>query len=181
MKTIIVCGSMHSGTSLVTGSLRCLGIYMGDCYTNKHEDKLFSTNCWTTELLTYVSLRNAEYSVWGWKYPAMRNWFAGLFPYLRNPVFIYCYRSHTERAKLKPEKYDNRHMFCEHLEEGAYWGKFFREHQDAKLQVIEFNLSPDELLETLTKFLQLTPTAEQLKNYYEFHNKDRGYHALCQS
>ena len=120
---------------------------------------------------------NLRYEIWGWKFPFMRNWFEQAYPALRNPVFIYCIRDSLERAKTKPEKYDNIYLHNELVEESAFWESFFLLNKIEPL-IIEFGIDKDTLFNKLCKFLVVVPTKEQVQRYGIFNNSVKGYSLL---
>ena len=170
---IVVCGAMHSGTSLVAGSLKCLGVYMGEANNNRHEDTCFAKDAFNLDLLKIVGEREQQFDIWGFKWPYARNWFKELYPHLNKPHFIYCYRSLSLKVKRRPERY----VITEHLEEGAFWGKFFKEHNDPLL-VVDFDSEPERLVKDLVEFLGLQPSPEQIAAALAFNNKELGYSVL---
>ena len=172
---IVVAGPIHSGTSIVAGTLRHLGVFMGNTFRDKgtHEDVLFATREYKAELIAYVQQRNKDHKVWGFKWPIMREWFNAIEPFLREPKYIYCHRELIP----KMEKYglDN---FVESLAEASYWA--------AKLigkdvLVIGFDMPQEERINAIVTHLGLTPTQEQLDSALSFYNKERGYHAVCEN
>ena len=127
---------------------------MGSHPNTSHEDLDFAYPFFRQSMLEAVAERNKSYSVWGWKFPFMRNWFDKVFPYLVNPCFIYCQRSHSERALLKPEKYDFASIKEDYREETIYWTKFFLEHNEVPLLIIDFNMKDAEIMQLLQEFIQ---------------------------
>lgn len=110
-------------------------------------------------MLEALKQRNSSYSIWGWKFPFMRNWFDFIFPHLINPCFIYCKRNHTEKALLKPEKYDYAGIEEDYYAETAYWHLFFLEHPEVPVLFIDFNLTDTEVSCLLQEFIKQTSSA----------------------
>jgi len=177
-KTIIVCGATNTGTSLIAGTLQILGVPMGASKTDYcFEDLRFAKPFFDKSMLVAVQDNNNNYKVWGWKFPFMRNWFEQVYPALQNPMFIYCIRDSIERAKQKPEKYNNPTMFNELAEESAFWESFFFFNK-LKPLVIEFGMDKGVLFNKLCSFLSIEPTKEQLELYSQFNNPNKGYSLL---
>jgi hypothetical protein len=163
-KTIIVCGATHTGTSLIAGTLHLLNIPMGKLHSTEvcYEDRAFALPFFHESMLIAIEARNSEHNVWGFKFPFMRNWFLQVFPYLRNPCFIFCTRDSLERARLKPEKYDNFLMHIDLCEEQAFWERFFFQNPSLPRLVVPFGQKKELLLTKLCSFLSLEPSEEAL-------------------
>ena len=67
--TVVVMGPPRSGTSMVSGILRLLGIYMGNCNTANNEDPRFNKKRGTESIRALIAQNNATYPVWGGKNP----------------------------------------------------------------------------------------------------------------
>lgn len=86
-KTYIVLGVARSGTSMIAGCLRELGIFMGEIVADNHEDPVFFSD--DVEILKRIILeRNNKYDNWGWKVPKTMFHIENLLPFIRNPHFI---------------------------------------------------------------------------------------------
>lgn len=86
-KTFIVLGVSRSGTSMVAGILREIGIFMGDVVANNHEDPLFLGDD-VDQLKKLILERNNLHNTWGWKAPKSIFHISSLLPFIRNPHFI---------------------------------------------------------------------------------------------
>lgn len=173
--TVVVAGPIHSGTSIVAGTLRHLGVFMGDTFRveGTHEDTLFAAYTPSPELVAYVRHRNKDHSVWGFKWPVMRAWFNSIEPFLREPKYIYCHRELIP----KMEKYGLAN-FAEALAEASYWaGKLVGKD----VLVLGFDMPQEARIKAIVEYLNLTPTREQLDSALSFYNKERGYHAICKN
>mgnify|MGYP000084725501 CR=1 FL=1 len=158
---------MHSGTSVVAGTLRHLGVFMGNTFkdSSTHEDVLFATEFFSPRLVAYVNQRNKDHTVWGFKWPLMRHWFSSVEPYLKDPQYIYCHRE----GALK---------YSESIQEARQQEIAFWQEQNKEQLTIDFDMSQETRIQLLVDYLQLTPTQEQLDAALEFYNKERGYHAI---
>lgn len=86
-KTFIVLGVSRSGTSMVAGILREIGIFMGDVVANNHEDPLFLSDD-VEQLKRLILDRNECHDIWGWKAPKSIFHMNALLPFIRNPHFL---------------------------------------------------------------------------------------------
>lgn len=103
-RTFIVMGAPRGGTSLVAGSLRLAGVYMGDGLGNQHEDPEFRREVSLEDKLKSVKKRNEEHEVWGWKLPDSIYYVRDLMDKLINPCFIVVYRNPFSIAKSSSER-----------------------------------------------------------------------------
>lgn len=122
--TVVVCGTEFSGSSLVAGSLRILGIPMGyEFYPeDTHQDVNFAKVEFDRSLLTAISTRNSSHFVWGFKWLALAGWLDQVFHALRNPVFIYCHRDLSSSLTRTNPKYSHAGVveFANHIKEANY-------------------------------------------------------------
>lgn len=148
---------------------------MGSSANNQHEDVDFICSDFTDKVAATIDYRNKNHYVWGFKWPAMRSWFKDAFQHFQNPHFIYCYRNLYKKSKRNP----STDILAEHLLEGAFWGEFFKEFQPA-VTVVDFDMSTEELVNTLITALDLHATDTQIKSALAFNNKDIGYQIINQ-
>ncbi|HVT26455.1 MAG TPA: hypothetical protein VHE81_00410 [Lacipirellulaceae bacterium] len=92
-RTIVVLGAPRGGTSMVSATLRKLGVMMGDRLGHQHEDPAFRREVPLEEKLATVQKRNAEHDVWGWKLPGAVYYIRDLLPHLQNPHFVAVFRN----------------------------------------------------------------------------------------
>ena len=104
-KTYIVLGNYRGGTSLVSGLLMLLGIYMGDIdrMDGNLEDKDFQQKS-DEEIREVIKKRNNQYDIWGWKEPGLYPRIRGFFDVLRNPHFIIVFRDPVATALSRAER-----------------------------------------------------------------------------
>lgn len=101
-KTLIVLGPPRSGTSMLAGVLKILGVYMGESNRPNHEDHRFNHKVSTVEeIREIVADYNSKYSVWGWKEPSTHNYLSEISDVLRNPVYIVSCRNPFDAALSK--------------------------------------------------------------------------------
>lgn len=172
---IVVAGPIHSGTSIVAGTLRHLGVFMGGTFKTPltHEDVLFATREYKPELVAYVQQRNKAHKLWGFKWPIMRNWFNAIEPYLREPKYIYCHRELVP----KREQY-GLNNFVESLAEASFWASKLI---NKDVLVIGFDMPQEKRIQQIVQHLGLTPTQAQLDAALSFYDKERGYHGICKN
>ena len=95
-KTIIVVGVARGGTSIVSGVLHHLGIFMGDkSHPPVFEDVRLSAAYEGKSDESFddvVGDYNSRYAVWGWKRPAIIKDIHRVKTKVRNPHFIYIFR-----------------------------------------------------------------------------------------
>ena len=106
-RTIIVLGVPRSGTSMMAGILRCLGVMMGEnIKPDKHEDLdfLFKDNM---HRIKTTALRNQLYTQWGWKDPWIGSYLHFLLPYLCNPVYVRITRNEKDAIKSDMKRNKN--------------------------------------------------------------------------
>ncbi len=109
-KTIVVLGCPRSGTSMIAGMLRHLGIYMGErIKADKHED---IDILWqpVDKVIKVIHKRNKERTVWGWKDPNCAKYIDHVLPIIVNPQFIYIVRNEQDaiESELRRNRTTNR-------------------------------------------------------------------------
>ena len=91
-RTLVVLGVSRGGTSMVAGTLRLAGVFMGQrLSSDSHEDRDFHVHDRRT-LRRLIAERNAAHAIWGWKYPHAFDYLARIRGSLRNPRFIVVFR-----------------------------------------------------------------------------------------
>jgi hypothetical protein len=86
--TIVVLGPPRSGTSMVAGILRLLGIYMGECNVSNNEDPRFKKTQGVDKIRALIADNNAAHQVWGWKEPSTHMYYGDIADQLRAPFHI---------------------------------------------------------------------------------------------
>jgi hypothetical protein len=99
--TVVVLGPPRSGTSMVSGILRLLGVYMGACNTANNEDPRFNKKRGTESIRALIAENNATYPVWGWKEPSTHIYYDAVSDLVRTPFFIGIYRNILGSASSK--------------------------------------------------------------------------------
>lgn len=176
-ETVIVLGVGRGGTSLVAGTLRCLGISMGeDPHPAKHE---WSPVVYTPERQVNVpatrrnvEAMNAAHPLWGWKSPADLFVVDALLPLLRGPAFLIVTRD-LVNVTLSSQKYDGTPPEIGFYEAAIVYRLIadrmrFWPYPAAVVPFQEILENADEFVEFIASFLQITPTAEQKKGALAF-------------
>ena len=91
-KTVVIMGVARGGTSMVAGTAREMGIFLGDQVGENHEDQRFLTFD-LDKLRERVAERNAERETWGWKMPHSLQYIEQLQDDLRNPHYVLVWRN----------------------------------------------------------------------------------------
>ena len=165
---IIVCGAARTGTSIVAGTLKALGIYMGESDNPMHEDSVLNGHSIPLGFQNIVNYRNIKYGKeWGFKNPFLHSYIRNVYHLLDSPKWVFCYRKATDLSEL----------FFQTISIQGFWAKFFIERGINPL-VIDFDLEQEERIEKLTGHLQLSPTQEHIKSAMDFYDKERGYYAI---
>ena len=99
--TIVVLGPPRSGTSMISGILRLLGIYMGECNISNNEDPRFNKTQGAKSIRSLIAANNATHPVWGWKEPSTHIYYENVADLVRNPFFIVVCRNILGSASSK--------------------------------------------------------------------------------
>lgn len=99
---VIVLGPPRSGTSMISGTLRLMGVYMGEANSKNHEDPKF--NAKKNELnniITTIKKNNENHELWGWKEPSTYMYLKNITNLLDNPLYIVSCRNPFDSALSK--------------------------------------------------------------------------------
>lgn len=185
-RTVVVLGAPRGGTSMVTGALRALGVFMGNNLGHQHEDPVFRKDTPLSDKLKAVATYNGEHDVWGWKLPNSIYYYADLHSSLRNPVFIVVYRNPMAVASSSARR-DKREFTFRLLEVPVNhykrMHKVIDEHPTVPLAACSYEESStaaakETFIRSVASFLNLNPTEEQLKKAFSFVDPVRGYQRL---
>jgi len=98
-KTVLVFGLGRGGTSLVSGLLIELGVFMGhNAHKTKHEYTPFYPGMPKIELLEAIRSNDRAHSVWGWKCPKDIFLIDQYLHHLRNPHAIIVFRNFLDTS-----------------------------------------------------------------------------------
>jgi len=168
--TYIVIGVPRSGTSMVAGILRILGIYMGEnIKPGKHED---TDILWQQppKIIKTIKHRNATQKVWGFKDPNCARYIGLIEPYLINPRYIYIKRSlpKTVESDLRRGQKSRRHATRRNT---AYKSVYDTIEQKRTCLSLEYDIvvaCPTETVDLISQFCGNTATKEQRSRAVEF-------------
>jgi len=185
-RTIVVLGAPRGGTSMVTGALRALGVFMGKNLGHQHEDPIFRKDTPLKDKLGAIAAYNAEHDVWGWKLPNSIYYYANVHAALRNPVFIVVYRNPMAVAASSARR-DKRDFELRLLEVAINHYKrmhtVINQHPTVPLAVCSYEESSvaaakQIFIRSVADFLKLAPSEEQLQKAFSFVDPVRGYQRL---
>ncbi len=177
-KTFIVLGAPRGGTSLVSGLLREMEIFMGDGLGHNHEDPKFLTMD-IKELRHTIRDRNEKYKVWGWKMPHIIFHLDQIIEEVRNPQIILVYRNQLNVAysqvrrsdakiltalKVTNDYYGKIHRFIDKFKGDVYFVSYEDLVSDSKQHVID-----------LATFVGYEMSDKVLKNCIQFIDPTTGY------
>lgn len=94
-KTIIVVGVARGGTSIVSGVLNHLGVFMGNAQAPVYEDLRLSLafeKQSKEKFETVIDDYNKQHGVWAWKRPSTLHALAKIARKVRNPHFVFVFR-----------------------------------------------------------------------------------------
>lgn len=94
-RTVVCFGTPRGGTSMVAGAIVGLGVPMGKNLPPNIEDAAFNADHtekpfrnFVRDLPEVIAARNAEYPLWGWKYPRAARYLEKIAPQLRAPMLV---------------------------------------------------------------------------------------------
>ncbi len=177
-QTVIVCGPEFSGTSLVAGTLRILGINMGSEFNpeDAHQEVLFNNGQFTDEITRTIADRNNKFKVWGAKTVGARFWLERSFAHLSNPVFLICCRS-LYQCLNSGSKYSGPNTLINHAKEIAFLGEFISSH-DVPVCFIDYDETPVRKLDKIIQFMGVDYYHDTYKKALRFNNGGDGYSVI---
>jgi len=106
--TVVVLGPPRSGTSMIAGILRILGVYMGQCNESNNEDPRFNKRHSIESIRALITANNAAHpQQWGWKEPSTHIYFTEVADLVRTPFFVVSYRNIMASAASKLKHTDS--------------------------------------------------------------------------
>ncbi|NJR63142.1 MAG: hypothetical protein HC769_32795 [Cyanobacteria bacterium CRU_2_1] len=171
-RTVIVLGVARSGTSMVTGLIRELGIFMGDIDIDNHEDPMFANDN-IEDLKKIINQRNQQYSNWGWKVPKTIFCIHELLPFLRNPCFIVLTRDPFDIAhSMQHRTGSSFDLSIEHIFMVYHYLETFIEFCVSPIAIVSYNRAVNDremLVQELIDFLNFENIHEEtLAKAYAF-------------
>ncbi|CAN5493696.1 hypothetical protein BH18VER1_BH18VER1_04260 [soil metagenome] len=181
-ETVIVLGVGRGGTSLVSGTLRCLDVSMGSSpHPLRHE---WSPVVYASEgqVDIHASLQNIEamnsaHEVWGWKYPADLFALDTILPLVRSPGLVIVTRDLVDLT-LSSERYGETPWEIGFYENAAVYRYIGTQLRFWPYPILAFSFheivgKPEEFVELLCSFLQISPTAEQKRTAVAFNQPEQ--------
>ena len=182
-RTVVVLGAPRGGTSMVSGALACLGVYMGDDIGHQKEDPRFREETPPETKRAAIAANNAAHMVWGWKLPNTIYYYGALHPQLINPVFVSVYRNPFGVARSSA-RHDGtaltqdlvdvpiRHYTAMHRTIDA--------HPQVPLAACSFETATrsdrkEQFVDALAAFVGLTPSPAQRAAALDFVDYGKGY------
>lgn len=169
-KTIVVVGVARGGTSIVAGSLKHLGIFMGNANDPVFEDTRLSLAFEKQSKEKFESViadYNNKHDVWAWKRPSSLNDLSRIAKKLRNPHFVFVFRDMLSVANRN--KISMKHGVIGSLEAAFNDYKkivsFIKKTSHPALLVSSEKAvkHKKEFIDSLIDFSGLQPTAEQVE------------------
>lgn len=183
-KTIVIMGVARGGTSMVAGTVRELGIFLGERLGENHEDPQFLTFD-VDKIREVIARRNNGYKTWGWKMPHSLQYIEEVQSELRNPHFILVWRNTLAAAISQVNRSDS--SIDNALE---YSGNRLQEMiSKTKLlngpvllvnyeQAINFK---NDFVDTLAEFLGVDVNEETRENCLRFIDPKAGYQQVSKT
>ena len=142
-----------------------------------HQDVEISLLRTSSERFMTVKKRNNEHFSWGFKAVDMRSFLPEIFPYLRNPIFLYCSRGIAETLEASTSVYrlgEQTEDMPSLLAEAAFLNNFFLTNA-VPWCILNFHTEPQDLLDQIVEFTGIEASDEQLKAALVFNNPQRCY------
>lgn len=177
-KTVVIAGVPRGGTSMVAGTVREMGINLGDRLGINHEDPAFLPQD-VERIRELVNQRNQEQETWGWKMPHSLDYLDRIEDDLRNPHIILVWRNVAaiaiSQVNWSGAELDTALAFSakrlHHMSEKASLLKSPVLHVNYEQAVRE----PAQFVETLAAFLGIELDADKRSACLNFIDPDAGY------
>jgi len=165
-RTYVILGVPRGGTSMVAGVARLCGLMLGDDLPNNHEDVAFNVDSLKRAgqdpfpaIKQTIERRNAEHTVWGWKYPRAAHYLDEIRSGLRDPRLVVVLRDPVASAGRQVRRHgrDPMEVVREHHQIQARNIDLVSRWQVPSL-LVSYERSidrPAELVERLAAFLGL--------------------------
>lgn len=169
-KTLIVVGVARGGTSIVSGTLHHLGVFMGNAHAPVYEDLRLSLafeKQSKEKFETVIDHYNQQHEVWAWKRPSTLHALVKIARKVRNPHFVFVFRDMLSVA--------NRNTISMHKD--IAWGlksalddyskiiKFINRTKHPALLISSEKVvkHKSDFVDALTRFSGTTPTGDQVQ------------------
>lgn len=95
-KTLVVVGIARGGTSLISGSLHHLGVFVGQAATAPVFEDLYLSQPMEqnddVKLQQIIASYNQQHAVWGFKRPNIINHLEKMHQYFKNPIYFFVFK-----------------------------------------------------------------------------------------
>ena len=175
-KQIVICGVARSGTSLVSGALHKLGVFMGKTanppvYEDVELSRAFEMKHFDAAR-ERISAYNQHHPVWGWKRPSSVDYLDTVAQVFPNPSFIFVFRdifsiANRNRISMQADVVANMQTVYHQL--GKLVG-FIHSHNPVAMLVAYDKILLERRLfvRTLCDFIGLDVSEEQQENAFDF-------------
>ena len=192
-KTFVLFGNPRGGTTMIANVVRSMGIFLGDELPVNLEDNGFNWDILSrlepelsrkdkiTSIKKVIEDRNAQYDVWGWKYPRTDVYFKDIAPTLVNPMLICVFRDVVAstwrgvvRRRQQPLNLMRRALDLQ--------SSNLRLIEQSKLPTLLVSYEkaiadPLQLVTSLNRFMSLGLSHDELATHAEKVNPELGYDA----
>ena len=192
-KTFVLFGNPRGGTTMIANVVRSMGIFLGDDLPVNLEDNGFNWDILSrlepelsrkdkiTSIKKVIEDRNAQYDVWGWKYPRADVYFKDISPALVNPMLICVFRDVVAstwrgvvRRRQEPLNLMRRALDLQ--------SSNLRLIEKSKLPTLLVSYEkaiadPLQLVTSLNRFMSLGLSHDELATHAEKVNPELGYDA----
>lgn len=174
-KTIVVVGVARGGTSIVAGSLKHLGLFMGNASDPVFEDTRLSLafeKQSKEKFEAVIADYNNKHELWAWKRPSSLNDLPRIAKKLRNPHFVFVFRDLLSVANRN--KISMKHGVVGSLEAAFNdYKKIVRfikktAHPALLISSEKAVKHKQAFIDSLIQFTGIEPTAEQVEQANEF-------------
>lgn len=172
-KTILACGSIRGGTSILGYLLHSMGLVKGDnLHQTTHEDLDFENQPSLQKWKHLIKKRDDQYDTWALKLPAITKHMEFFEANCRNPIFIVMFRnpldltlSILKRDDRTSNQYDN--IKKSYAIGSDYYNSFFNSLNKIHSPLIlcrmeEVTKDPKAFITSLAEELQITLSEELL-------------------
>ncbi len=183
-KTVVILGVARGGTSMVAGTVRELGIDLGNRLGENHEDPQFLTKD-VDKLLQTIQSRNESKGTWGWKMPHSIEYIAEIQQHLRNPHYIFVWRNSLSAALsqvIRTNANINNALHFATARLGEMADAIAK--MDGPILLVNYDkatLDKDAFIDALASFIGVEVTPELRTNCLEFIDPDTGYKQISSS
>ena len=169
-KTFVCFGVPRGGTSAIAGTMRKLGIFLGDDVPNNHEDQEMVGKS-NAHRLKIVEKRNADHSIWGWKDPNAVSYLQQLVPQLVNPHYVIVFRDlvATTKGHMRWHARDAKFAVSD-IATQQQRNVMFALYCEAPVMLVSYEkavLNPSSLVAELVEFLNV-PHPQDPQSFIEF-------------